>query len=162
QGAGVFSTLHSGALTRIDSSTITANKGSGVSAGATVTVANSIIAGNDGYDVNGLISSDGYNLIQNAAPGSISGVATGSIVGQNAKLGPLADNGGPTKTHLLLAGSPAIDAANPAGQTDPDGKLLSVDQRGLSRTVGPAGDIGAVENQAAAPLAPTTTTIVSS
>ena len=55
-------------------------------------------------------------------------------------LGPLADNGGPTQTHALLPGSPAIDAAD----------LLAApatDQRGLPRVGRP--DIGAVEFQTA-------------
>jgi hypothetical protein len=51
-------------------------------------------------------------------------------------LGPLADNGGPTKTHALLAGSPAIDAGDPNfDPADPDGDPLTddalpYDQRG--------------------------------
>ena len=36
------------------------------------------------------------------------------LIGADAQLGPLADNGGPTLTHALLPGSPAIDAANDA------------------------------------------------
>ena len=161
-GVGVFTTFHSNAVTNIDSSTITANAAGGISAGAAVNLANSIVAGNTAFDVNGLITSQGYNLMQNTSFATISGVTTGNILGQDAKLGPLADNGGPTKTHLLLAGSPAIDAANPAGDTDPDGNLLTVDQRGLSRKIGPASDIGPVENQATAPLTATTTAIASS
>jgi PKD repeat protein len=50
----------------------------------------------------------------------------------------LADNGGPTQTHALLAGSPALNAgSNLLG--------LSTDQRGLDRQVGAAVDIGAFE-----------------
>jgi hypothetical protein len=55
-------------------------------------------------------------------------------------LGPLQNNGGPTLTHALLAGSPAIDAvplADCSGVTD--------DQRGVLRPQGPACDIGAFE-----------------
>jgi len=55
-------------------------------------------------------------------------------------IGALADNGGPTMTHALLEGSPAIDAgSNPAG--------LTHDQRGAPylRTVGAGTDIGAFE-----------------
>jgi hypothetical protein len=48
----------------------------------------------------------------------------------------LADNGGPTPTHRLLAASPALDA----GDTS-----LTVDQRGVARPQGPADDIGAFE-----------------
>ncbi|GEM_PF-2418172 len=36
-----------------------------------------------------------------------------NLIGGAAGLGPLAENGGPTFTHALLPGSPAIDAANP-------------------------------------------------
>jgi CSLREA domain-containing protein len=56
------------------------------------------------------------------------------------KIGPLAANGGPTRTHALLAGSPAIDAAAAA---DCPGK----DQRGVSRPQGAACDIGSYERQ---------------
>jgi len=64
----------------------------------------------------------------------------GSISGQCPLLGPLRANGGPTKTHALLSGSPAIDA----GVSTP----LNVDQRGLPRE-SPSGhpDIGAYEVQ---------------
>lgn len=57
-------------------------------------------------------------------------------------LGPLADNGGPTRTHALMSGSPAIDAgANPAD--------IPTDQRGEGylRVWGEAADIGAFESQ---------------
>jgi uncharacterized membrane protein len=54
------------------------------------------------------------------------------------KLGPLANNGGPTLTMALLPGSPAIDAADPAAAP-------VTDQRGIARPVGPAPDIGAFE-----------------
>ena len=53
-------------------------------------------------------------------------------------LGPLQDNGGPTQTHALLAGSPAIDAALLAN-------CPATDQRGVSRPQGPGCDIGAFE-----------------
>ncbi|MCC7473758.1 MAG: hypothetical protein IT425_00055 [Pirellulales bacterium] len=59
-------------------------------------------------------------------------------------LGPLAANGGPTKTHALLEGSPAINVG--------DNSLnLSADQRGgsFARVVGPAADIGSYEDQTA-------------
>ena len=57
-------------------------------------------------------------------------------------LGPLQDNGGPTLTHALLPGSPAIDAGN-------NSLNLAFDQRGTgyARVVGAAADIGAFETQ---------------
>jgi len=66
--------------------------------------------------------------------------ATGAdILTANANLGPLAGNGGPTKTHALLAGSAAIDAAKDCTVSD--------DQRYVSRPQppGPACDLGAYE-----------------
>jgi hypothetical protein len=60
-------------------------------------------------------------------------------------LAPLDDYGGATRTRALLAGSPAIDAANPAGCTDQSGVTLTADQRREARVYGPACDIGAFE-----------------
>lgn len=53
-------------------------------------------------------------------------------------LGPLQDNGGPSFTHALLPGSPAIDAGD-------DAACLDTDQRGALRPQGSACDIGAFE-----------------
>jgi len=65
----------------------------------------------------------------------------------NPKLGPLKDNGGPTKTHALLPGSPAINAGNNAQcATDP---VNNKDQRGELRPAGGRCDIGAYEFGAA-------------
>ena len=57
-----------------------------------------------------------------------------------ANIGPLADNGGPTQTHALLAGSPAIDAGD-------DAACPAVDQRGVARPQGSHCDTGSVEQQ---------------
>jgi hypothetical protein len=67
------------------------------------------------------------------------------------KLGPLAPNGGPTQTVALVAGSPAIDAGDPAGCSDDDGVALAADQRGISRPQGARCDIGAFELQQTPP-----------
>jgi hypothetical protein len=62
-------------------------------------------------------------------------------------LQPLADNGGPTMTHALGAGSPAIDAGN-------NNSSLRNDQRGVAyaRVFGARADIGAFEAQPAASI----------
>ena len=60
-------------------------------------------------------------------------------------LGPLQNKGGPTSTHALLAGSPAIDTGNPSGCTDDTGVTLTTDQRGVVRPQRAACDIGAFE-----------------
>jgi len=62
------------------------------------------------------------------------------LPGVDPLLGPLADNGGLTQTHALLAGSPAIDANNIKCPPSP-----SHDQRFVTRPQGPACDIGAFE-----------------
>ncbi|MDQ6860721.1 MAG: dockerin type I repeat-containing protein, partial [Verrucomicrobiota bacterium] len=113
----------------------------------TVNARNSIIAGNRIYGSNtpaqfqGTLTSQGYNLISSSQGMTITGNTTGNIVPAgsaviDAKLGPLANNGGPTMTHALLTGSPAINAGNTA--TSPN-----TDQRGAAR-VGTA-DMGAFE-----------------
>jgi hypothetical protein len=77
-----------------------------------------------------------------------------NILGQDPVLGPLANNGGPTQTHALLAGSPAIDkGSNP--------NALAFDQCGTPfvRTSGAQTDIGAFEVQGAAPPPPPVTAL---
>ena len=59
-------------------------------------------------------------------------------------------NGGPTQTLALLAGSPAIDAGDPACPPP------ASDQRGVSRPQGPRCDIGAFEVSVPLPAPPTT------
>jgi len=136
-----------------DSSTITLNNStvSGNSSGIgsyspfggmySATLKNSILAGNGG-DCGVYIISAGYNLIGSIGC-HISGNTTGNIIGADPLLGPLQDNGGPTFTRALLAGSPAIDAGNPDGCTDHQGNPLITDQRG-KRRVGRC-DMGAYE-----------------
>ena len=73
------------------------------------------------------------------------------ITGQDPKLGPLTNNGGPTETRALLHGSPAIDAGNPATPGSGGNACEATDQRGVARPQdGDAGgvatcDIGAFE-----------------
>src|SRR5207249_3890415 len=55
-------------------------------------------------------------------------------------LGPLFDNGGPTNTYPLFAGSCALDGG-------PTTTAIVQDQRGLTRKIGTATDIGAFEKQ---------------
>jgi hypothetical protein len=64
-----------------------------------------------------------------------------NVIGQDPGLGPLVDNGGPTETHRLLAGSPARNAAEQAA-------CLPADQRMIVRPQAGACDVGAVEMEA--------------
>jgi hypothetical protein len=70
--------------------------------------------------------------------------AIGDQINTDPMLGPLQDNGGPTFTHELLTGSPAIDAGNPNFIPPPD-----YDQRGpgYPRVVNGRIDIGSFEVQ---------------
>lgn len=63
--------------------------------------------------------------------------------GTDPRLGPLADNGGPTDTELPLAGSPLIGH----GGTRATAGCPPIDQRGLPRPPGHACDVGSVEVQ---------------
>jgi CSLREA domain-containing protein len=94
--------------------------------------------------------------------------ANGNLVGTfanplDAKLGPLADNGGPTQTIALLLGSPAINAGSNTLAVAPDNSPLTTDQRGTGypRVDGGTVDMGSYEYQAPAiPLIVTTATDV--
>ncbi len=108
-------------------------------------------------------STSSYNLI---GDGTNSGLANGvnhNIVGNSTApidphLSPLANNGGPTQTMALLAGSPAINAGN---NTLVAG--LTTDQRGagFSRIAGGTVDIGAFEIQSHPPAAPSVNALIS-
>ncbi len=80
------------------------------------------------------IQSQGHNI---ATDGSCSLSGPGDQPSTDPMLSPLADNGGPTRTHALIWGSPAIDAGD-------NGLCPGLDQRGVPRTDG-ACDIGAFE-----------------
>lgn len=148
---------------RILFSTITGNQtgalggsGGGLFTQWHVTVKGSVIWGNTlttggaANDVeanqDNVIISLGYNLIGAAGSGidfTHDFTATGDATNvSNAVLGALADNGGPTLTHALLAGSPAI---NTSACTDHDGAAVTTDQRGVTRPQGAGCDKGAYE-----------------
>ena len=151
-GGGIFNVSGIFAATvSLTNSTVSNNnstfQGGGIhNAGSTVSLTNSIVAQNTGSaggpDCFGPITSGGHNLLGNNsgcgfAPGAGDLVGTpGSPI--NPLLGPLQSNGGPTDTHALLAGSPALDAGD-------DAAAPATDQRGVARPQGAASDIGAFE-----------------
>jgi hypothetical protein len=125
-GAGIY---NAGSLD-VRFSTITDNyldccHGSGLANGGLANVYDTIIAGNSG-------ASD------------VEGAYTGSanLIGGDPMLGPLAYNGGPTETHAVLPGSPALDAGDNTGAPE-------WDQRGpgFPRIVNGTIDIGSYEAQ---------------
>lgn len=102
-----------------------------------VNIQQSVLSANSGDNCSGAdIVSLGHNLSSDKHCGGVF-TATGDKNNKNAKLGALANNGGPTMTHLPLTGSLLINAGGTAG--------VNVDQRGLSRPFGAQADIGAVE-----------------
>lgn len=128
----------------------------------TVNFKSTIIAGNmdnggEAPDCFGTLSSQGFNLIQDASGCTIDGNATGNIIGQDASLDSLADNGGSTRTHALFSDGPAIDAGNPAIPGSGSDACEATDQRGFIRPADGDGDsnaacdIGAFELDAVEP-----------
>jgi len=113
--------------------------GNGASAGGLQTangvLANCLLDGNHPTNSTSSLNDAGHNLSSDA---SCTFTNVGSLNNTDARLGPLADNGGPTLTMALLPGSPAIDAGDTA-------LAPATDQRGFPRPVGPAADIGAYE-----------------
>ena len=136
----------------INNSTVTGNVGSGIDHegdGGTLTIKNTIVANNFGpapqCSGTGTITSAGHNLVSDGTCGLA--VAAGDIPNGTALLGPLQNNGGPTETHALQAGSQAIDAGNPAVPGSGGDACEATDQRGIPRPQGTDCDIGAFEFQ---------------
>jgi hypothetical protein len=100
----------------------------------------------------GTVTSLGYNLSSDDGGGYLNG--PGDQVNTDPMLGPLQDNGGPTLTHALLPGSPAIDAGDPNLTPPP-----FYDQRGpdFYRLRNDRIDIGSFEVQQGPAVTPTPT-----
>jgi hypothetical protein len=90
------------------------------------------------------VTSDGFNLVGNTSGCAITSDPS-DLTGVDPLLGSLEDNGGSTDTHALLPGSPANDHGDPLGCLDDVGTALTSDQRGVTRPLGDACDIGAFE-----------------
>jgi len=147
-------------LTVIEHSTITLNEASGDGDGVwnygdSVTrsdVGSSIISGNVGdddvfnYTFTNPFVSLGYNLIGGGNDTGSFGAAGDQTGVFDPMLGALADNGGPTLTHALLGGSPALDGGDPAALPGA-GAVPLFDQRGndFGRVQNGRIDIGAFE-----------------
>jgi len=148
-GGGLYTSGNS----QLISVTVAYNEGIGIfnEIEGIISLKNSIVTNNTpspfefGADCYGTFDWVCYSLIADTTDCFLTGFQKANILGQDPLLGPLADNGGPTKTHALLPGSPAIDAGNISG--------LYTDQRGYKRSINIPGipnvsdgaDIGAYE-----------------
>ncbi len=111
-----------------------------------LTVEDVLLAGNTGGNCGGAVSAEGFvsrghNLSSDGSCPAL--IGPGDLKKIAAKVGPLANNGGPMLTHALLDGSPAIDAGS--------ANCPPTDQRGIGRPQGAACDIGAYEWQPTTP-----------
>ena len=170
-GSGVFA--DNDAIVTLTNSTVSGNTADGAAGGigfdgfrdgGTLTVHNSIIAGNsDNGTAPDFQVSQGSFFVQNSIIGDTTG--SGLSAGNNNQLNVdfttvletevvdgitvplLTDNGGSVETIALLANSPAIDAGDNALAVDAAGNPLLNDQRadGFDRIFGGTVDIGAVE-----------------
>lgn len=139
-----------GSVTLI-SSTVANNRSTegcgGVFSTTSIELTSTLLAGNQGSaenpDVLGPVISHGNNLV--GIYGAQTDLTNGQLndqIGSSGtpiapRLGPLRNNGGITRTHALLPGSPALDAGADTG--------LGSDQRGRTRVFGKGPDIGAFE-----------------
>ena len=164
-GGGIY---NSGTVT-ITNSTINGNtatlEGGGIHNSGTATITNSTISGNNAdFGAGGILNFSGTTNLTNViiadnpsgdcswnvesitslshnldSDGSCNLTDPTDLPSTDPLIGPLQDNGGPTETHQLLPGSPAIDAG---------GLIATVkDQRGVNRSYGTDSDIGAFESQ---------------
>ena len=136
-------------LTNTTISNNSASNGGGINnAGSSVTLINTIIANSpSGGNCAGTVTSLGHNL---DSAGTCSLSAAGDISNVDPVLGPLQNESGPTITHALETGSPAIDVGD-------DSVGLAYDQRGIVRPQDGDGtshvDIGAYEKHDEVPIA---------
>jgi large repetitive protein len=121
-------------------------------AGHRLVAVNSLLASNTTHgspnysDCSGTLEAYGFNRLGDLSGCVFAGNGNAAIgLVTRATVGPLGDNGGPTLTNALLAGSQAIDSSTSQGCVDETGALLDTDQRGAFRVAGLRCDVGAYE-----------------
>src|SRR6266516_7421302 len=159
-GGGVDDHTASGTATvTITTSTLSENTSSNISMfkGGMLDIGNTVLkAAVSGVNLDigklATVTSHGYNVCSDNGGGYLNG--PGDQINTDPMLGPLQDNGGPTFTHELLTGSPAIDAGDPNFTPPP-----YYDQRGpvFWRGRHDRIDVGSFEAQAGLTPSPTPT-----
>ena len=114
--------------------------------GGSITFSNTVVDGFCDSESAATIQSNGYNIESPANTcGFDDSTDQANVSADDLKLGELANNGGPTETHALGAGSVAIDHIPAVECVDSDGEPLTTDQRGFPRDT--MCDVGAFELQ---------------
>jgi hypothetical protein len=143
---GAVVNLGTAAITNSTLSNNSGSDGGGIFTIGAVQIGDSVLnAGASGVTIannGGIVTSLGYNLSSDNGGGFLTG--PGDQINTDPLLGPLQDNGGPTFTHQLLPGSPAIDSGDPNFTPPP-----FFDQRGpgFDRVVNGRIDKGSFEVQ---------------
>jgi len=122
-GPGAVLTLLNDTIVSNTASTQGGNIYAGGVPTASINLKNTLVAFGAPNNCDNVVVSQGHNL---ESANSCGFTAGGDLRNTNPKIGPLQDNGGPTLTHALLAGSPAIDAGTNSG-------CPATDQRGVVR-----------------------------
>jgi hypothetical protein len=156
KGPGLGGGIHAFGAT-INNSTFSGNyilfygNGGGICNGGTLEIGNTILntgaaQGENIFNNGGTITSTGYNVSNDDGGGYLKG--PGDQINTDPMLGPLLDNGGPTFTHGLFAGSPAIDKGNNFSGSTTDqrgtGFPRTIDDPAITNA-GDGTDIGAFE-----------------
>ena len=154
KGGGWGGGIYGGA--QIRNSTVSGNQADvhgGSIYGGAFDIGNSILNGGSPENVYSAgVTSQGYNVCSDDGGGFLNG--PGDQINTDPMLGPLQNNGGPTFTHELLKGSPAIDAGDPNFTPPP-----YYDQRGPDfwRVRNGRIDVGSFEVQTGSTPTPTPT-----
>ena len=153
EGGGIR--LYGSSTATLDHVTITGNTATTDGGGISVeeetaaTISNAILSGNTSPALDDLkvetapgAAAVSYSLLGEAGVSESVSIGTGVIRTSDPQLGALADNGGPTLTHLPLSGSQAVNAGDPEN-------VPNHDQRGFTPgVVGGRVDMGSVERGA--------------
>jgi hypothetical protein len=148
QGGGIYNGSSATIIRTTFSENVADGDGGGIFNRGAIQIKNTILkasttgGGNIFSQGGSTVTSLGYNLSSDNGGGFLT--ATGDQINADPLLSRVQDNGGPTPTHALLMGSPALNAGDPNFAPPP-----LYDQRGpgYARVVGGRIDIGSFEVQ---------------